>query len=38
MLGNLPIVKQNFTKMIFLIILLSLLPIVIEYIRARRHR
>jgi membrane-associated protein len=38
LLGNLPIVKQNFTKMIFLIILLSLLPILIEYIRARRSK
>lgn len=37
MLGNLPIVKENFTKAIFLIIILSLLPIVIEYVRARRH-
>jgi membrane-associated protein len=38
LLGNLPIVKQNFTKAIFLIILLSLLPILIEYVRARRHK
>lgn len=37
MLGNLPIVKENFSRLIFLIIIVSLLPIVIEYIRARRH-
>jgi len=38
LLGNLPIVKENFTKAIFFIIFLSLLPILIEFIRARRHR
>lgn len=37
MLGNLPIVKENFSRLIFLIILVSLLPIIIEYIRARRQ-
>jgi membrane-associated protein len=36
MLGNLPIVKENFSRLIFLIIIVSLLPIAVEYIRARR--
>ncbi len=34
--GNLPIVKKNFTLVIFAIIVLSILPAVIEIIRARR--
>jgi len=38
LLGNLPIVKENFTKAIFFIIFLSLLPILIEYVRARLRR
>ena len=33
--GNIPIVKQNFTMVIFAIIIISLLPAVIEYIRHR---
>jgi len=37
LLGNLPIVKQNFSKAILLIIFLSLLPVIIEYWRARRQ-
>ncbi len=35
--GNLPVVKQNFTLVIFAIIGISLLPIVIEFVRARRE-
>jgi len=35
--GNLPIVKKNFTLVVFAIIAISLLPIVIEFIRARRN-
>jgi membrane-associated protein len=38
LLGNLPIVKENFSKAVFFIIFLSLLPIFIEYIRARLHK
>lgn len=34
--GNLPVVKKNFTLVIFAIILISVLPIVIEFIKARR--
>lgn len=35
--GNLPLVKQNFSLVILAIILLSLLPGVIEYVRHRRQ-
>jgi len=34
--GNIPIIKRNFTLVIFAIILISILPGVIEYLRARR--
>ena len=34
--GNLPTVKENFTLVIMVIILLSVLPIVIEFVRARK--
>lgn len=34
--GNLPIIKQNFTLVILLIIILSLLPGIVEYGRQRR--
>ena len=34
--GNLPIVKRNFTIVILAIILISVLPAVIEYLRQRR--
>jgi membrane-associated protein len=34
--GNLPMVKKNFTLVIFAIILISVLPIFIELIKARR--
>ncbi len=33
--GNIPLVKQNFTAVIFAIIIVSILPAVIEYIRHR---
>ena len=33
--GNIPLVKQNFTMVIFAIIIVSILPAVIEYIRHR---
>jgi membrane-associated protein len=35
--GNLPIVKRNFTLVIFAIIIISILPSVIEIIRAKRR-
>jgi membrane-associated protein len=34
--GNLPIVKRNFTLVILAIIALSVMPIVVEFVRARR--
>jgi membrane-associated protein len=33
--GNLPVVKRNFTLVIFAIIIISVLPIVFEYLRQR---
>jgi membrane-associated protein len=36
LVGDVPFVKQNFEKVIFGIIGLSLLPVVIEYLKARR--
>ena len=36
--GNLPFVKKNLTLVIFGIIILSILPGVIEYLRHRRAR
>ncbi len=35
--GNLPVVKRNFTIVIFAIIIISVLPIIIEYFRQRRQ-
>ncbi|HEU5169727.1 MAG TPA: DedA family protein [Gemmatimonadales bacterium] len=35
--GNLPAVRQNFTYVILAIILLSVMPIAVEYLRARRR-
>lgn len=35
--GSLPIIKDNFEKAVFVIILLSLVPPVIEYIKAKRE-
>ncbi len=35
--GNLPAVRQNFTYVILVIILLSVMPIVLEYLKARRR-
>jgi membrane-associated protein len=34
--GNLPAVKSNFTLVIFAIIGISVLPIVVEFLKARR--
>ncbi|MGE0102948.1 MAG: DedA family protein [Blastocatellales bacterium] len=34
--GNIPVIKRNFTLVIFAIIVISILPGVIEYMRARR--
>ncbi|MBK8481167.1 MAG: DedA family protein [Proteobacteria bacterium] len=36
--GNIPVVRRNFTIVIMAIIVLSVLPIVIEYLRARGQR
>ena len=36
--GNIPIVKNNFTLVILAIIFISILPGVIEYLRARKHK
>lgn len=36
--GNIPYVKQNFTLFIFVIIFISLIPVVIEYLKHRAHR
>jgi len=33
--GNLPAVRRNFTLVIFAIIVVSMLPMVIEYFRSR---
>jgi membrane-associated protein len=34
--GNIPFVKQNFTIFIFIIIIISIMPVVIEYLKQRR--
>ncbi|MBI5887816.1 MAG: DedA family protein [Deltaproteobacteria bacterium] len=36
--GNIPAVKQNFTAVIFAIIIISILPSVIEFIRHKRRK
>lgn len=36
--GNIPVVKRNFTLVIFAIIILSVLPAAFEFLRARRSR
>ncbi len=36
--GNIPIVKRNFTIVIFAIIILSIMPAVIEFLRERRRK
>ncbi|NBO10741.1 MAG: hypothetical protein EBV25_04145, partial [Methylophilaceae bacterium] len=33
--GNLPMIRKNFTLVIFAIIILSILPAVVEYFRAK---
>jgi membrane-associated protein len=35
--GNLPMVRQNFTYVILAIIVLSVMPIVLEYLKSRRR-
>jgi membrane-associated protein len=35
--GNLPIVKRNFTLVIFAIIIISVMPAIIELLRHRRQ-
>jgi len=36
--GNIPIVRENFSLVILAIIFLSVLPIMVETVRARRSR
>ena len=36
--GNIPVIKRNFTLVIFAIIFLSILPGIIEYLKSRRAR
>jgi len=36
LVGNLPIVEKNFNKVIYLIILVSIMPGIIEFVKARR--
>ena len=36
--GNIPIVKQNFSAVALLIIFISVLPVVWEFIKARRPK
>jgi membrane-associated protein len=36
--GNLPVVKRNFTVVILVIILISIMPGIIEYLRQRRNK
>jgi len=36
--GNLPFVKRNFQLVVLGIIVLSVMPIVVEWVRARRER
>jgi membrane-associated protein len=36
--GNIPVVKRNFTLVIFAIILISIVPAIIEYVQQRRRR
>ena len=36
--GNMPVVKKNFTMVIFAIIFLSILPGIVEFVRAKKER
>ena len=36
--GNIPVIKDNFTHLVFGIIILSILPAVIEFIRSKRKK
>lgn len=36
--GNIPLVKRNFSLVIIVIIIISVLPMIIEYLRARRQK
>jgi membrane-associated protein len=38
MFGNIPFIKDNFSMVIITIIFLSLLPILFEYIKAKRSK
>jgi membrane-associated protein len=37
-LGNIPIVRRHFEKVVILVVLLSVLPIVIEFVKSRRTK
>jgi membrane-associated protein len=36
--GNIPVIKRNFTLTIFVIIIISILPAVIEVVREKRRK
>ena len=36
--GNIPVIKKNFTLVIFAIIIISIMPAVIEVIREKRRK
>jgi membrane-associated protein len=36
--GNIPIVRENFEVVILAIIFISVMPMVVEYIRSRSHK
>ena len=38
LLGNIPIIRQNFEKVVLLIIALSLIPVALQVVAARRSK
>jgi membrane-associated protein len=37
-LGSVPIIRRHFEKVIFLIIVVSLIPVLLEFLKARRKK
>jgi membrane-associated protein len=37
-LGNIPLVRRHFEKVVILVVLISVLPIVIEFVKSRRAK